>query len=127
MPIGTRVMLSTPPAMTTSWVPLITACAANWIACWDEPHWRSMVTAGTLSGRLLAASTQLRPTWNDCCPACMTQPMMTSSTRRAVQSGALDQRVEHVRAHVHRVRARQPAAALAARPAGPRPRYMRLP
>jgi hypothetical protein len=29
MPIGTRVMLSTPAAMTTSMVPDITACAAN--------------------------------------------------------------------------------------------------
>ena len=37
-PIGTRVMLSTPLAITTSCVPLITAWAANWIACWLEPH-----------------------------------------------------------------------------------------
>ena len=29
VPIGTRVMLSTPAAITTSCVPDITACAAN--------------------------------------------------------------------------------------------------
>ena len=44
--MGTRVMLSTPAAITTSCVPESTACAANWIACCDEPHWRSIVTAG---------------------------------------------------------------------------------
>ena len=60
-PIGTRVIDSTPLAMTISCVPLITACAANWIACCDEPHWRSIVTAGTLCGRP-DASTALRPT-----------------------------------------------------------------
>ena len=51
-PIGARVMLSTPAAITTSCVPDITACAANWIACCEEPHCRSMVTAGTLCGML---------------------------------------------------------------------------
>ena len=61
VPIGTRVMLSTPLAITTSCVPLITACAANWMDCCDEPHWRSIVTAGTLVGRL-EARTLLRPT-----------------------------------------------------------------
>ena len=60
--MGTRVMLSTPAATTTSWVPDITAWAANWIACWELPHWRSMVTAGTLSGSR-EASTALRPIW----------------------------------------------------------------
>ena len=55
--MGVRVMLSTPPAITTSWVPDSTAWAANWIACWEEPHWRSMVTAGTLCGSF-EASTQ---------------------------------------------------------------------
>ncbi len=45
---------------TPSWVPDITAWAANWIACCDEPHWRSMVTAGTLCGSF-EASTALRP------------------------------------------------------------------
>ena len=78
MPIGTRVMLSTPAAMTTSCVPDITACAAKWSACCELPHWRSMVTAGTLSGSE-EASTMLRPTWKLCSPAWLTQPTMTSS------------------------------------------------
>src|ERR1044072_618602 len=78
-PIGARLMLSTPAAITTSWVPDITAWAANWIACCEEPHWRSMVTAGTLSGRSFEASTALRPTWSACSPAWVTQPMITSS------------------------------------------------
>ena len=78
MPIGTRVMLSTPAAMTTSWVPDITACAAKWSACCELPHWRSMVTAGTLSGSD-EASTMLRPMWKLCSPAWLTQPTMTSS------------------------------------------------
>ena len=61
-------LLATPAAITTSCVPLITACAANWIACWDEPHCRSMVTAGTDCGSD-EASTALRPTWKLCSPA----------------------------------------------------------
>jgi len=40
--------------------------------------WRSMVTAGTLSGSF-EASTALRPTWKACSPPWLTQPMMTSS------------------------------------------------
>jgi hypothetical protein len=67
-PIGTRLIDSTPAAMTTSWVPLITAWAANWTACCDEPHWRSMVTAGTEVGSE-EASTALRPMWKACSPA----------------------------------------------------------
>ena len=78
MPIGTRVMLSTPAAMTTSWVPLITAWAAKCSDCWEEPHWRSMLTAGTLSGRR-EAMTMLRPMWKLCSPIWLTQPTMTSS------------------------------------------------
>ena len=78
-PIGTRLMLSTPAAITASCVPLITACAANWIACWLDPHCRSIVTAGVLSPRCLVASTALRPTCIACSPPWLTQPMMTSS------------------------------------------------
>jgi len=68
-PIGTRLMLSTPLAITTSCVPLITACAANWIACWLEPHWRSIVTAGVDCGSSFDASTPIRPTCSACSPA----------------------------------------------------------
>ena len=41
-PIGTRVMTSTPAAMTMSLAPAMTAWAAKWAACWEEPHWRSI-------------------------------------------------------------------------------------
>jgi hypothetical protein len=71
-------MLSTPAAITTSWVPDITACAAKCTACCEEPHWRSMVTAGTLSGSF-DASTALRPMWKLCSPTWLTQPKITSS------------------------------------------------
>ena len=77
-PIGTRVMLSTPPAITRSCVSLITACTAKWIACWPEPHWRSTLVPGTLSGSD-DDSTQLRAMFAACAPLCMTQPKITSS------------------------------------------------
>ena len=78
-PIGTMLMLSTPAATTRSWVPDSTPCAAKCTACWDEPHCRSMVTPGTLSGRP-ADSQALRAMSMACGPTCETQPMMTSST-----------------------------------------------
>ena len=59
-PIGTRLMTSTPAAITTSYCPAMTPWAAKCSACWDDPHWRSMVVAGTDSGKP-AASTALRP------------------------------------------------------------------
>ena len=49
--IGMALMFCTPPATTRSWVPDMTPCAAKCTACWEEPHWRSMVTPGTWSGR----------------------------------------------------------------------------
>ena len=67
MPIGTRVIDSTPAAITTSCIPDITACAANCSACWEEPHCRSTDVAGTLSGSF-DASTALRATLPDCSP-----------------------------------------------------------
>src|SRR3990167_7596769 len=78
--MGTRVMLSTPAAITTSIVPLITAWAAKCRACCEEPHWRSTLVPGTLSGRG-EASTALRATLIACSPTWPTQPMTTSSTR----------------------------------------------
>jgi hypothetical protein len=77
--IGTRVMLSTPAAITASIAPLITACAAKCSACCDEPHWRSMLVPGTDSGRL-DASTALRAMLVACSPTWLTQPRITSST-----------------------------------------------
>jgi len=50
-PIGTRVMTSTPAAMTMSWTPAMTAWAAKWAACCEEPHCRSMVVPTTDSGK----------------------------------------------------------------------------
>src|SRR5919204_2394871 len=54
--------------------------AANCTACCEEPHWRSMVVAGTSSGSP-AASQALRATLTACSPIWETQPMITSSTR----------------------------------------------
>ena len=48
--IGIIVMFCTPPATITSFVPLMTACAAKCSACCDEPHCRSIVVPGTSSG-----------------------------------------------------------------------------
>ncbi len=79
MPIGTRLIDSTPAAMTTSICPLITVAAAKWSACWLLPHWRSTLVPGTLSGSL-DDRTALRATLPDCCANWLTQPMMTSST-----------------------------------------------
>ena len=44
-------MFCTPPATIRSAVPLITACAAKWTACCEEPHCRSTVTPGTVLGQ----------------------------------------------------------------------------
>ncbi|MNE47078.1 hypothetical protein D3C80_1414560 [compost metagenome] len=61
-------MLSTPAAITISMLPDITACAAKCRACCEEPHCRSIVVAGTRSGRLEARTT-LRARLVDCSPA----------------------------------------------------------
>ena len=79
--MGTPLMDSTPPAMTTSCVPDMTACAAKWIACCELPHWRSTVVPGTVVGRRSEDSTTPRPTLAVWLPTCETQPMITSSTR----------------------------------------------
>ena len=49
-------MLSTPAAITTSYAPAITPCAAKCSACCDDPHWRSTVVPGTDSGKPAASS-----------------------------------------------------------------------
>ena len=78
-PMGTRVIDSTPPATTRSACPDTTAAAATCTACWLDPHCRSTVVAGTVSGQP-AASTALRPTFHACSPTWETQPQTTSST-----------------------------------------------
>ncbi|MCY1351103.1 hypothetical protein D9M69_373590 [compost metagenome] len=76
--MGICVMVCTPPATTTSWVPLITAWAAKCTACCDEPHWRSMVVPGTAWSRP-AASQQVRAMSPASGPMVSTQPKITSS------------------------------------------------
>src|SRR5205809_309809 len=80
-PSPTRDIASTPPAIARSSCPDTTAAAAEWTACCDEPHWLSMVTAGTSHGSP-AAIHALRVTFTPCSPVCVTQPPKTSSIRR---------------------------------------------
>ena len=65
--------------------PDITAWAAKWTACWAEPHWRSTVVPGTVSGKP-AASAALRPMFMACSPTVMVQPKTTSSTSAGSRS-----------------------------------------
>ncbi len=76
--IGILDMVCTPPATTTSLTPAITAWAAKCTACWEEPHWRSMVVPGTSSDRP-AASQQVRAMSPASGPMASRQPNMTSS------------------------------------------------
>src|SRR5581483_5661366 len=78
-------MTSTPAAITMSYAPAITPCAAKCADCCDDPHCRSTVVDGTDSGNP-AASTALRPMFTACAPTCMTQPMITSSIRAGSRS-----------------------------------------
>jgi hypothetical protein len=43
---GTALMISTPPAMATSYCPETRPTAAKWTDCWDDPHWRSAYGSG---------------------------------------------------------------------------------
>src|SRR2546425_8571747 len=79
LPMGTRLMDSTPQAITMSCVPDMMACTAKCTACWLEPHLRSMVVDGTWAGRP-AANQARRPGVPACSPAWLTQPVITSST-----------------------------------------------
>ena len=56
----------------------MTPWAAKWSACWEDPHWRSIVVAGTDSGKP-AARTALRPMFTAWSPTWLRQPMITSS------------------------------------------------
>ena len=78
--MGTRLMLSTPAAITMSYAPAMTPWAPKWTACWDEPHWRSTVVAGTVSGSP-AARTAERVMFMACSLTWSTQPPITSSMR----------------------------------------------
>ena len=78
LPIGTRLMDSTPAAMTTSYAPATTPWAAKLMACWLLPHWRSIVVPGTDSGKP-APSSALRAMLTAWSPTWVTAPAMTSS------------------------------------------------
>ena len=80
VPIGTRLIDSTPAATTMSYAPAITPCAAKCSACWLEPHWRSTLVPTTVSGNP-AARAAFRAMLMLCSPTWLTQPMITSSTR----------------------------------------------
>ena len=46
-PSGIRLMTSTPQATPTSMAPAAIKLLTMWLACWDEPHWQSIVVAAT--------------------------------------------------------------------------------
>ncbi len=55
LPIGMRLIDSTPQASATSTTPAATSDAARFVACWLEPHCVSMVVAGVDWGRPAAS------------------------------------------------------------------------
>ncbi len=57
----------------------MTPWAAKCAACWLDPHCRSTVVPGTLSGKP-AVSSAVRAMFSDWSPICPTQPAITSST-----------------------------------------------
>ncbi len=79
VPIGTRDMLSTPPAKTRSSKPEATFCAAMFTASRPEAQKRLICTPATVSGRpaLIAAVLAMSAPWS---PTGVTQPRTTSST-----------------------------------------------
>ncbi len=90
--IGTRLMDSTPQATTRSYAPEMTPCAAKCTACWEEPHWRSTVVAGTDSGKP-AERTAYRVVFMACSPTWSTVPPITSS----ISAGSTPERSTSVR------------------------------
>src|SRR5579859_6878431 len=77
-PIGTRDMLSMPPATTTSPRPSIMLCAAIFTACKLEAQKRLTVVPPTVSGRPASATTR-RARFIPCSPSGKAQPRITSS------------------------------------------------
>jgi hypothetical protein len=110
--IGTCDMFCTPPAMTTSIVPDITACAAKCTACWAEPHWRSIVTPRDVLGQ----PTDERARAGD---VARLRADRVEAAEHDVVDGvrvdlrALHQRLDHVAAQVGRVDLGQAAPASA--------------
>ncbi len=46
-PSPTRLMASTPQAMPTSMAPAAIRLLTMLLACWEDPHWQSIVVAAT--------------------------------------------------------------------------------
>ena len=109
-PIGTRLMLSTPAAITTSYAPAITPCAAKWRACCDDPHCRSTVVPGTESGKP-AARSALRPDVQRLLTHLRDAAHDHVVDHRGVEVVAHHERVEHVRGEVDGVPSGEPAVA----------------
>src|SRR6516162_7590800 len=109
-PSGTRLMLSTPPATTTSIAPHMTACAAKSRACWLEPQARLTVVPGMLGGqhREPRDVAGLVADLGHAAPDDVVH-------EGGVQPGAARDLGEHQRRQVDRMHSGQPAAALADR------------
>jgi hypothetical protein len=79
LPIGMRLIDSTPQAMATSVTPDPTSAVARFVACCDEPHCVSTVVAAVERGSP-AASHAVRATLKACSPTWLTQPPTTWPT-----------------------------------------------
>ncbi len=76
---GARLMLSTPPAISSAASPALMARAALPTASSPEPHRRLMVAPGTSIGRP-ASNAAMRATLRLSSPAWLAQPYSTSPT-----------------------------------------------
>ena len=113
-PIGTRVIDSTPAAITMSIVPDITACAAKCSACCDEPHWRSIEVAGTLSGSF-EAITALRRDVVGLLAGLHHAAHDDVFDLGGIDLGAIDQRIQHGSGEIGRMPACETSPLAAAR------------
>ena len=95
VPIGTRLIDSTPAAITTSYAPAITPWAAKCSDCWLEPHCRSTLVPHTVSGKP-AASAALRPMLTPCSPTWLDAAHDHVLDQRGIDARALDQRLQRV-------------------------------
>ena len=78
-PIGTALIISTPPAMTTSHSPVMMDCAAMATVCNPDEQNRFTVAAETSTGNP-ARNTPMRAMLSPCAPSGIAQPHSTSST-----------------------------------------------
>src|SRR5216117_3919688 len=76
--MGTRLIDSVPPAMTTDEKPHITRSAAKAIACSPDEQKRLTVTADALTG-IPALRLAIRATFNPCSASGIAHPRITSS------------------------------------------------